>query len=242
MHSTNSTALPQKRAKKVKTKSEFFCPYCKKEFQSETPLIKHMCAKKDRELEKDEKHIRMAYQVYAQFYRLNQKQEKSWGDFRDSRYYNDFVKVGRYIIDTNPINVGLFIDFLVKSGRPVLDWTKQSMYELYIRETIKKETPCAAVERNILLMQQWATTTGNDWSDFFRMIAPAQATMWIKSGRISPWVLYICESAEELMVRMSPEQIGMIQSNLDPDFWNLKMDKYPDDVKFLRETFKEAGL
>lgn len=238
-----SLTVSKSKAKKAKkAEPDFFCPYCKKSFVSETTVMKHMCFKKEREMEKEEKHIRLACQVYQQFFKINQRSEKNWSDFRDSKFYNDFVKVGRYIVDTNPINPSLFIDFLVRSNRPVKDWTGSFMYEIYIKETIKKETPCAAAERNILLMQQWADSTGNNWNDFFRKIAPPQATMWIKSGRISPWVLYICDSAEELMIRMSPEQMEMVKANLDPGFWSLKMERHPEDVKYLKQIFADMGL
>lgn len=230
------------KAKRKKTEPDFQCAYCKKEFVTETSLIKHICVKKEREFEKNEKHVRFALQVYRRFYEINQRVDRTWDQFRDSKYYNSFIKVGRYIVDANPINLSIFIDFLVKSGRPISEWTSPAMQEVYIRETVKTETPCAAIERNILLMQQWATATGNHWTDFFKKVSPVQATLWITTGRISPWVLYICETAEELIMRMSPEQLRMIETTVDPTFWQLRMDKYQEDVKFLRETFKEAGL
>lgn len=243
MHSTNPVASnPKKPKPRKKAEPEFFCGFCKKEFKSERTLMTHMCVKKGRELEKDDKNVRMGLRVYARFFELVQRSKKSWDDFLQSQYYNDFVKVGRHIIDTNPVNTPQFIDFLCTSTRPVKEWCTQAMYETYIRELTKRESPDAAVERNILLMQQWATATENHWTDFFRLVAPSQATLWIKTGRISPWVVYICESSDALLNRMSPEQFTMIQTALDPDFWKLKMDKYQEDVDFFRKTFREVGL
>lgn len=201
-----------------------------------------MCSIKERDSRKEDKVSRMAFRVFARFYEFSSRQQKTWNDFIRSRYYNDFYRVGKYIIDINAVNTPQFIEFLVRSSLPIQDWTKPPVYETYIRELNKKETPEAAVERNVFLMQQWATETGNHWADFFRKISPAQATMWIKAGRISPWVLYITPSAAGLFERMSPEQLDMVRGYLDPKFWEIKLQRHQEDVEYLRKVLEEAGV
>lgn len=241
MPSTQKTAS---QSKKAKAKPEFQCGFCDKVFQAERSLIVHTCVGKQRDAERDDKNVRLALQIYRKFYDANWRgqREKTWTDFIKSRFYNDFVKVARYINDINAINTPQFVDFLVRSTLPVGKWTSPLVYETFVRELTKKETPDAAVERNILLMQQWAADTGNHWSDFFRKVSPAQATLWIRSGRISPWVLYICDSSRCLFERLSEEQINLVSKYLDPGFWELKMRKHQEEVDFLRTVFAEAGV
>lgn len=222
----------------------FPCGFCKKSFRSEQTLMVHLCVGKQRELEKDEKHVRFGLQVYRRFYEFHvkTKEPKTWTDFRQSKFYNDFVKVGRYISEINAVNTSEFVDYLVKSGIKVDKWTHPIVYETYIREWVKKETPGAAVQRNMLLMIQWATETGHDWRDFFRKVSPAQATLWIKTGRISPWVLLLCGSSQELIDRFSPEQLSIVSKYLDPGFWEIKMAKHKEDVEYLVNLFAEEGV
>lgn len=242
MPMTKPTAKRKPKAKKAEPVG-FVCGFCNKTFLREPAFVVHMCVRKQRDLEKNDKNVRMALQVYRKFYDTNTKgQPKGWDDFIASRFYNDFIKVGRYIIEINPVNTPQFVDFLVRSGLPVNRWTSPAVYETYVRELTKKESPDAAVERNILLMQQWATENNQHWTDFFRLVSPAQATLWIRTGRISPWVIYITSSSEMLFNRMSSEQIELIRSYIDPGFWQLKMDKYPTEVKFLKQIFDEAGV
>jgi hypothetical protein len=235
---------PKKQTKTKKQEPEFKCGFCDKPMVFESGIIKHLCVGKQRDQEKDEKHIRYAYQVYRKFYAANWKgqKEKGWGDFIKSRFYNDFVKVGRYIQDINAINAPQFVDFLVRSSLPVKQWTSPVVYETFVHELTKKESPGAAVERNILLMQQWATDTGNNWTDFFKKVSPAQATLWIKTGRISPWVIYICASSENLLMRLSDEQVEIVSKYIDPEFWAVRMQGHKDEVEFLRAVFDEAGV
>lgn len=202
-----------------------------------------MCVYKERDLVRDEKPARMALRVFMRFYELNTRgKAKTWDEFIHSRYYNDFLKVGRYITEINAINIPQFIDFLIRSALPVNKWTNPTIYETYVRELNKKETPEAAIERNILLMQQWANENGKHWTDFFREVSPAQATMWIKAGRISPWVLYITDSSTALFDRMSPEQLSMVRVYLDPGFWEIKLENHRKEADYFRDVLVEAGI
>lgn len=203
----------------------------------------HMCVTKQRNASKNEKDVRMAFNIWLRFYQLTCKtQTKTWDDFIRSKYYNSFMKVGKYITELNAVNTALFIDFLINSALPVDKWTNKSVYETYIRELSKKETPDAAVERSIALMQAWAATTGEEWNTFFRNVAPTQATMWINSGRLSPWVLYIANGGLDLLDRLSPEQLKLVGPVIDPSFWSIKMDRHADDVVYLRTVLDGAGL
>lgn len=225
-------------------KSEFVCKFCQQNFVRETTLATHLCEKKKRNLEKDEKHVRMATRVYSRFFELttSAKRPRTFDDLANSRVYGDFIKIGKYIIDINPVNTPAFVDFLIKSGMAIRDWTNPIVYETYLRELTKKETPDAAVTRNILLMQQWASDTGADWSDFFREVSPNQAAMWIKTGRISPWMIYIASSSAEMLSRFTDEQIAMVSSYLDPNFWSVMLKRHSDEVDYFRSILDEAGV
>lgn len=234
--------MPSKKAA-AKNAEQFPCGFCSKVFQREGSLHVHMCVGKQRNAAKNEQPVRMAFRIWLRFYQLTTRNsKKTWDDFIRSRYYNDFLKVGKYVVEINPVRTPEFIDFLINSGLPVMKWTNKAVYETYIRELSKKETPGVAVERSITIMEQWAGASGEQWFDFFRKVGPAQATMWITTGRLSPWVLYISKGSIELFNRMSPEQLGLIQNTIDPAFWTIKLDKHKEDVSYLRELLDEAGV
>lgn len=232
--------MSKRRSKKT---AKFDCAFCGHSYVLETSLAVHMCEVKRRNDDKDNKHAKMAFRVWLRYYELcMNSRNKTWDDFIRSRYYADFYKVGKYINEINAVSIPMFIDFLVKSGTPIKKWTHQAVYETYLGELSKKETPDVAIERCINLMQQWAGSSGEHWSDFFRKVAPAQATLWIKSGRLSPWVIYISGSSADLFSRMSPEQMSMIKTCLDPAFWEIKINRYKDEVGFYKKILDEAGL
>lgn len=192
---------------------------------------------------KDEKINRTAFILYSKFFEISmRKNDKTYYDFITSKYFDGFMKFGKYVIDIQAIRPDEFMKFLIKASVKFDDWTRDFIYDQYVRELNKKETPDAAVERTILLFQQWEQDSGKPWNDFFREIHPNQAVGYIKSGRISPWVLYSAPSAIALLERMSDEQVSIVEKSVDPRFWSYKFEQEEKYVSFIRSLLTEYGL
>lgn len=239
--------MPAKRSPKASPPSEAAeprCSFCNKTFKREKSLLDHRCEKKARFLDRDERHVKFGLFAYQRFYAVAMRGSKppDYDAFMRSQFYTAFVKFGRYVLDINAINPTDFIDFLIKAEVKVDHWTHQNVYATYLRELSKRESADAALERNLLLMQQWAVDTGHPWIEYFRMVPAPLAVMQIRSGRISPWVLYTASSGLELLGRLTPEQMDLVQDAIDPAFWETKLDKHADEVEVIRSVLDEAGL
>lgn len=222
----------------------FKCEFCKHAFAREKTLLVHMCNEKERWLNRDEKYVRYGFMVYRRFYEISYrgKEPPEYARFVKSKMYSAFVKFGRYLLHINAINPEGFVDFLLKTQIPIDRWDKPLVYETYVRDLSKRESVEDAVTRNILLMQQWSTHTGEPWQEFFRKVTPEQATEYIRSGRISPWLLYTAASAENMFNRMSPEQEMLIKGYIDTGFWSIMLDRHKDDVQWLKNLLDEEGV
>jgi hypothetical protein len=223
---------------------DFKCPYCTKSFKREKTLFAHMCPKKQRHIDREERFVKIGFLTFQKFYALHYKSAKprSYDDFANSQFYTAFTKFGKYLLAINAVNPNGFVEFLLKSGLEIDRWQAPPVYELYLRELTKKETADAALERNFQVMERWATEYGEPWTEFFRKVAPSEAVLMIQAGRISPWVLYTANSASELFARMSSEQMTLIQSALDPQFWERKLSDHADEVDAIRTVLEEVGL
>lgn len=218
------------------------CDFCKKDFASEKTLIAHTCEKKRRWLWKDEKYATMGFRAYQLFYEISMKSKKpkTQEDFIESQYYTAFIRFGKYLVDINAIDPIGFTDFLVRTNVRLDDWCSPRPYEIWIRELGKKEHPDRALERNILLMEQWARETGEDWTDFFRHVSTPLATRWIKTGRLSPWLLFTV--GQDLIERLSDEQLVLIQELLDSNFWSKKFETYAEEVRSIKFNLRSVGI
>lgn len=236
------------KSKKPKEKKEnaakpHKCGFCSRAFVTERALFIHVCDERTRFMAREDRHVRMglkAFQKMMVYLRLPNK--NTFDDFEKSQFYSAFVKFGKFVIDMNAIHPMKFVDFLIRIEVPIDRWCSSALYETYLREMTKIETATDAVERNILLMQQWAEDTGEHWSDFFRKVSPAQATMWIMAGRVSPWVLFTANSAHALFDRFSDEQLNLIKNTIDPNFWESKIDRNQKEVDNIKKILAEAGI
>jgi hypothetical protein len=219
------------------------CEFCNKDFVREKSLINHLCEKKRRWLWRDEKYIRIGFMAFQKFYTLSlrSKKEKTYRDFMDSQYFTAFTKFGRYVEHIGAIEASGFVEMLIKSNIKLDDWVNEVWYESWIRELAKKESPMKAVERNILLMEQWGREYNENWVDFFRKVPTPVATQWIRKGRISPWLLY-CGVGQPLFERMSDEQLGMVKEWINPLFWTGKLRDNKEEVEQIKAILEDAGV
>lgn len=220
------------------------CKFCSKGFSSEKTLISHLCPKKKRYADKDTPGARLGFRAFQRFFELTtqSKTPKSEMDFIQSPYYIAFVKFGRYLIDLHPLSPEEFTDFLIKNAIPLKSWCVEAVYEKHLSLYTKKEPACRAAERSIVTMTVWADENNDDYNNFFKHVHPVEATHLIRSGHISPWVLYLAESGQELFDRLNDEQAKLISNVIDPDYWQDKMLKKKDDVVFIRTILKGANI
>lgn len=229
------------------TKPQHICEYCNRAFHAEISLIDHSCEKKRRWFSREEPHVRLAFLAWARFYELNSSLRKegtkrTFKEFMDSKYYIAFVKFGKHMVDLNAIDPGSFIDYVIKNNLPLDKWTHDIVYERYVADFIKNESPEKALARNLELMQEWSINSQEPWTDFFRKVSPTQAAAWIKNGKLSPWVLYNADSAEALLERCGPEQLKMITSTAKPPQWKIRFNKNKESADWIRDTLRKAGL
>jgi hypothetical protein len=216
---------------------DYTCKWCKKSFARERTLSSHMCEKKRRWAESDSRESQLAFNVWNDFRKHvspNIKKDKSIEDFIQSKDYVAFIKFARHLIDLRPIDPNAFIKWLFKMGIDMRDWSKAGTYYLYQSELNKKETVERAVERSVLFIEKWSTENGYAWRNFFKRVPVVSAMNFIVMGRISPWLLYALDSAQEMLGRMEPGQLEYIARSIDTEWWHEKINKNPDQVQWIR--------
>jgi hypothetical protein len=203
-----------------------------------------MCKNKKRFADKDTTTSRLGFRVFQRFFALttHSKNPKTFEDFIDSTYYLGFVKFGRYLASIEPLNTEMFVDFVIKNGVKLKDWDKEYVYDLFVDDYVKREPVDKALERSILFMDNWTSSKSLELKDFFREITTIEATGVIKMGKISPWVIYLADSANEMLEEFNDEQFGIIENRIDPKVWQQKMVNNKEDVSFVKEILGAAGL
>lgn len=218
------------------------CPYCKKTFKYETMMIKHSCEIKTRHAVKETKQARIALHAYSEFMRIHMGNPATYEAFMKSRAYNAFMKFAKYILDVDAVSHREFIDHMVKSGVAVDRWCDDSQYLAFVKKKLVNETPHRALERTVILMQEWALKNQTDWTVFFNEVSQPLAVQWITTGRLSPWVVLNCRTGLELLGRLSTEQKRLIEGSINTRVWLGKFARYPAETRDIKEALEGEGL
>jgi len=222
----------------------FKCEYCQKSFKREGTLAVHVCEPKRRYMQRDSKHVQLAFRSYQLFYKIgtNSKKDKTYDDFAGSQYYTAFVKFGSYCVDLKIDDVPAYTKWLLKNQVAIDRWTSDRHFNKWIKERLKSESVDRAVERTVLFLQEWGEDNANDWNNYFDVVPSNLAVFHICAGKISPWVLYASNRAQGLLDRLNEEQIKMIIEYIDPHIWQIRMKRFEKDFKWVKQLLEKADL
>ena len=221
----------------------YTCQYCQKDFIKETSLSVHSCEPRRRRQEQSERGVHLGLQAYLKFYELTQGSAKlkTFDDFAESPYYRAFVKFGRYCVDIRAINPARFIEYVLKQNKKIDHWCRDSIYTEYLLDYLRVENVNDALARAIEFGITWQEQTSNPAHDCLRYGNSNAMCHAITTGRISPWIIYNSESGQQFLSELSTEQIAMIWSYIDSDFWMKKFQDYPADQEYAKEILRTGG-
>jgi hypothetical protein len=223
------------------------CKYCTKDFRRESTLSAHSCEQKRRHQQQNETGVQWGYKAYLRFYEFSQGSAKlkTYDDFASSPYYLAFVKFGRYCVSIRAINYTSFTEWLLKNNKKLDYWCKDSLYEEWMFEYLRREQSQDALERALKEMQEYADNhpeLKNGYRDYFKYGNVNRICHHIVSGRISPWVIFNSSTGVDFLERLDETQIGIIIKYIDPDFWQKKFVDYLADTEWTKDILTKAGL
>lgn len=220
------------------------CVHCGKSFMQDKTLVAHMCERKRRALQKDEKRVQAGFMAFNRFWQLTQnaKVPKTYDNFADSSYYNAFVKFGSFVNNVRPLYPDKFIDYVIKSGTKLDHWCKDALYDKYLFETIKVEPVESAVQRTLQTMMEWGDEHNAEFAHYFNYVSLSKAVHDIRNGHISPWVILNTSTGQTMVRNMSDEQLNMIAPAFDVAYWLRRFKELPADVALVKEICKEVGI
>lgn len=220
------------------------CEYCNKSFAKENTLVVHMCERKRRFMQKNEKHVQMGFRSYQLFYKIgtNSKKDKSYEDFAKSQYYSAFVKFGLYCVDLRVDDISGLTIWLLKNQIKLDKWTSDQVFNQWLKHRLTSESVERAFERTVIFMQTWAEESNSDWFTYFDNVSVNMAVFHICSGKISPWVLFASNKAQALLDKMNSEQLTMVVEYLDVPYWQRRFQVNPRDFNWVQTVLQEADL
>jgi hypothetical protein len=231
-------------AKKAKTKPKpFVCEFCKKGFTTEKFLAVHMCERKSRFKSQHSKTSQVGLLAFQKYYAIAQGvKSKTFSDFAGSAYYGAFVRFAAWCLDNNIIDQDRYLAFLLRNNKPIDQWTRESFYKEFLEYYIKIENAPDALERTIITIQKWSEEEDKPFNEFFKLCGPNTLVTLILAGRISPWVLYNCDSGQNAIAALDSGQLQLVWKFVDPTHWQKRIKEFPVDVAVVKELLEKANF
>lgn len=228
---------------KEETKPKFGCDFCGRIFVRESTIATHLCEYKQRWVNKDLQGNRIGFQAWLQFYKKNSstKKKRTYEEFIKSAYYTAFVKFGTYCADANVLNVGRFVDWLLKNQVKIDTWNTDKNYTKFLVEYLREEDPLDAIARSIETTQKLAEVETIQTKDVLRYANRNRICYAITTGKISPWMLYQSESGTKMLDELDQTQVKMVIDYINPELWAIKFKRQSDKVREVKELLNAAG-
>lgn len=227
------------------SKPSYKCQYCGKSYRKESTLAAHLCEPKRRYQQEKEVGVQLGFQAYLRFYELSQGSAKlkTYKNCVESPYYSAFIKFGRHSQAVRCVNFTSFTDWLLKNNKKLDHWTKEELYLEWLYQYMRNESVSDALERGMLEMQKYCDETDKlQFVDYFRYGNENRICHHIVNGRVSPWIVFNCDSGVSFLEKLNEEQLGIILPWIDPDYWQKKFKDYVADREWVKDILSKGGF
>jgi hypothetical protein len=82
----------------------------------------------------------------------------------------------------------------------------------------------------------------NGYRDYFRYGNGNRIVYHISTGRISPWIIFNCDSGIAFLEGLDAGQIAIVLPWIDPDYWQQRFKDYMADTEWVKDILQKAGL
>jgi hypothetical protein len=139
------------------------------------------------------------------------------------------------------INPPRFVEWLLKNNKKIDHWARDTMYTEYLTEYLRIENVNDALARAIEHGIDWSEQTGNPAEDCLRYGNTNAMVYAVTTGRVSPWIVYNCESGQKFLSELDARQIAMVWPYIDSEVWMKKFSDYVADQEYVKEMLQKAG-
>ena len=220
------------------------CGFCHKNFSKESTLISHVCENKRRWQTQNLSYVRKGFHAYHIFHQSLKPGQISvlptYQEFCASNYYTSFTKFGSWCEENQIQEFAQLVLWLLKTNVKLDTWCDLNAYQKFLQELINEEDPHQALQRSLNTIASWSKDSGNPWHQFFLLAHPNIIVNWTLQGKISPWLIYNCNSALEFLGKCSAEQLHMLQSHAPITRWKIKFMRMNSHAETIRQTLAQA--
>jgi hypothetical protein len=225
------------------SQTEHRCSHCDRVFRRESTLVAHMCEPRRRLAARGERGVQIAFQAFLAFYQdmHGSARLKTPDDFDSSPYYRAFVRYGHYCVNTRVIDPAAYMAWLLQQRCAIDRWSQDQQYTNFLVQWLPQEPVSQALARGLAWADDWAQQNQAPAQHCLRHGNTNAICYAVTSGRISPWLIYNCDSGQEFLSRLDQSSLQMIWPYIDSDRWQQRFRDYPADQALCQQRLAQEG-
>jgi hypothetical protein len=225
------------------SQTEFRCQHCDRVFRRESTLAAHMCEPKRRSAARGERGVQIGFQAFLAFYHdmHGSSQLKTPADFDASPYYRAFVRYGHYCVNTRVIDPEAYMKWLLQERCAIDRWPQDQQYTKFLVQWLPQEPVTQALSRGLAWADDWAQQNQAPAQHCLRHGNTNAVCYAVTSGRISPWLIYNCDSGQQFLAGLDQHCLTMIWPYIDSDRWQRRFHEYPADQALCQQRLDQEG-
>ena len=226
------------------TEFKYQCDFCHARFKTETRFMKHHC----KEMKRAEDFRSLEGQAAHLFYKswMKYKHHTTMTNpiaFRDSRYFNVFLKFVDFVRRAQLPDTDAFIELMVKQRIEPNLWTDERAYGKYLEWVTRVMATEKLIEITVKTMFDIADVAHVDVGDVFDNITPNELIQLLHQRRISPWILLNSKKFTEFFRdKTTSEERVIMESIINPEYWMKRFKTHPDDLKLAKDCVTALEL
>ena len=135
-----------------------------------------------------------------------------------------------------------YTEHLIRTGVKLKQWSTDKQYDKYLKEYVRKEPGLKALERTVIYLAGWGKENETDWQNYFTEVSPSRAVHDLRSAKVSPWILYLSSTGDNLLKRFNSEQVKMIEDIIESPFWLKLFTANKEEVNEPKQACKDAKI
>lgn len=185
-----------------------------------------------------------AYDLFSFWYAYNAfaHKTKKFEEFARSPYFKIFVDLVGYCERAGVTSAREYLRWLTDKRVASKLWMLDATLKAHRAELHKREDAVSATVRCVDRIVIWCGQRATDPSAFFDVIGPGELVQWIKTGKMTPWVLLISEQGESALAELSDEQMHALSASLDVGYWIGVFQEKPEVVEEAKQVLDAVGL
>lgn len=223
---------------------KYQCDYCLARFKTESRFLKHYC----KAMKRDEDFRSLEGQAAQLFYRSWMKQKHrahttSPSAFKDSKYFNVFMKFVDFAKRTHLPDTKAFIKLMVQQKIEPNNWTSDIAYGRYLEWVTRVLPTERLLEITVTTIFDYADEHHVNPHDIFTVISPNEVIQLLHQRRVSPWILLNSKKFSEFFRdNTNSEERVIMESLINPDYWMKRFNTHETDLKLAKDCVTALDL